>query len=84
MCSGSFGRALDWNEGLLVRDLPTGSHCVVSLSKTFYPLLSTCSNQEVGNCSDMTENCSLGCKAPKQINKTSVGGYIIQFSVNED
>ena len=35
---GSVGRALDWGESHL-----QWSRCVVSLSKTLYPLLSTCS-----------------------------------------
>ena len=35
--------------GLLVRDSLNLNHCVVSLSKTLYPLLSTGSTKEDGN-----------------------------------
>ena len=50
------------NEGLLVRDSPEAlccvthqRHCVVSLSKTLYPLLSTGSNHEDGKRSQHDE-----------------------------
>ena len=43
--SGSVGRALDWGlKGCKFETHP--SHCVVSLSKTLYPLLSTGSTHE--------------------------------------
>ena len=35
-------------------------HCVMALSKTFYPLLRTGSTQEDGKCSDMTEKLFTG------------------------
>ena len=52
---GSFGRLLDW--GLKGCSFETcQSHCVVSLSKTLYLLLSTDStDRKTGNHPDITE-----------------------------
>ena len=45
--SGSVGRALDWGlKGCWFEPHHWWCHCVVSLSKTLYPLLSTGSTQE--------------------------------------
>ena len=45
--SGSLGRALNWgSKGFSFKSHRRWSHCVVSLSETLYPLLSTGSTQE--------------------------------------
>ena len=52
--SGSDGRALDWvSKGYWFEPHCRRSYCVVSLSKTLYSLLSTCSTLE--DLPDMTE-----------------------------
>ena len=45
-CSGSVGRALDWGSKGFVSLIISASHCVVTLSKALYLLLSTGSTQE--------------------------------------
>ena len=44
--------------------------CVVSLSKSRYPLLSTGSTQEKGKCPNMTVNLLMGSKASIHIKKS--------------
>ena len=64
-CSGSVGRVLDWgSKCCLFQSHHWGSHCVVSLSMTLYPLLSTFSTQE--DLMKQLKNCWLGCKESKQ------------------
>ena len=53
-CSGLVGRALGDRKVACSR-LTGGSHCVVSLSKTLYLLLSTGSTKEDRNRPNMTE-----------------------------
>ena len=64
--SGSVGRMLD--SGSNGHELETHwRHCVVSLSKTLYPLLQ---HEKTGNCPDITEKCLLGRKASNQMTKS--------------
>ena len=67
-CRGSFVRMLDWeSKDCWFETHCQRSHCVVSLSKTLYPLHSTGSNpgrREI--VLTYLKNCWLGCKAAKQ------------------
>ena len=64
--SGSVGRMLD--SGSNGRELETHRrHCVVSLSRTLYPLLQ---DKKTGNCPDITKKCLLGRKVSYQIIKS--------------